>query len=1005
MRRIIFFIMFCFGSQYSMADIQSDSDRPDANISASYYLDLALIDQERIAYWLKKRNKLSNDASKQKMTEAVQDYVENYKNDKIRPLSKESIKALNDYKQQRSKIPFNDELNKKITSAEVPTSHHVNVLAILIDFPDLLNNDNRLAPGDTPMYYSRYPPQHYSRILFSPNGFTGPNGKNYLSVYQYFLNESGNTFFFSGEVSGWYTASENASYYGKNEEYIDSQVGQLVMEAVDAMAASNSVNLADYDNEDPYDLDGDGNRNESDGIIDHVMIFHSSIGEETGGGVLGDDAIWSHRFAVFHRIENTPYVVLNYTIAPIDAATGVIAHEFGHDLGLKDEYDTFQNQIDAPVGYWSIMAKGSYLGEVKGVEPSGFSPLARDYLQQRYGGKWINQLYLDASELNESGSDITLFEAQQHGNSLNQVKIKLPPQMQVHKKAYSGSFNYASGVGNLLRNSLTFNATLPEDASLTLSMQAIWDIETDSDYVQFLVNDTPLKNHYTQDTSSAPELSGVKHMLMGKSLPNWTLLEFDLSDYAGMTVEVKIKYVTDDSKSGFGFLVDDLMINSSNGNVFFDNAETNISVLNGFEKTASYSSMRDQYYYVQLRSNQQVEKGLALKGYDPGVVMWFADENYTGNHVTVNPGHGFISVVDADQKLIPQAGSVTQIRDAAFSLFQQSNYRNDDNLSSNQFFDDSLDYSSPLQPSSGVQLPKWGIKFQVLGQAIDSSEVRLRIFRDVYPLTSAYRFERGGYTASFTNNSFGHSAINNYHWDFGDGVGQSSDKSPSYSYTKPGRYLVTHRVTDVLGHSDVSVQELIISDSREVPLTVEIGVNVSGVDVDFIALVDGGTVPFSYEWHFGDSSNVSNEKNPQHHYEINNIYEVQLCVTDAKNKIIETSMKVNVGFQLVADFSYDVSARNVTFTNLSPEPGDYLWDFGDGQFSTENSPIHNFKDVGRYSVTLTIQNSDGVTATKTRNVKVGGSFGSGSIDLTALFLLVMVLVINTYYRWRQKARK
>ena len=1005
MQKIIFFIMFCFTSQLSLADMLSEASKTDANSRLSYHLDSALVDQERIAYWLKKRNKLANDASKQKMTEAVQDYVANYKNEKIRPLSEESIKALNDYKQQRSKKQFNDAVNKNVTSAELPTSHHVNVLAILIDFPDLLNNDNRLEPGDTPMYYSRYSPGHYSSILFSSNGFTGPNGKNYLSAYQYFLNESGNTFFFNGQVSGWHTASENASYYGKNEEYNDSQVSQLVMEAVDAMAASNSVNLADYDNEDPYDLDGDGNRNESDGIIDHVMIFHSSIGEETGGGVLGDDAIWSHRSVVFHRIENTPYVVFNYTIAPIDAATGVIAHEFGHDLGLKDEYDTFQNQIDAPVGYWSIMARGSYLGEVRGVEPSGFSPLARDYLQQRYGGKWMNQLYLDASELNESGLDITLFEAQQHGNSLNQVKIKLPPQMQVYKKAYSGSFNYASGVGNLLRNSLTFHAILPEDASLTLSMQALWDIETDSDYVQFLVNGTPLKNRYTQDTSSAPELAGVKYMLMGKSLPNWTLLEFDLSDYAGMPIEVKIKYITDDSKSGFGLLVDDLMINSSKGNVFFDNAETNISVLNGFEKTASYSPMRDQYYYVQLRSNQQLEKGLALKGYDPGVVMWFADENYTGNHVTVNPGYGFISVVDADQNVIPQAGGVTQVRDAAFSLFQQSNYPNDDNLSSNQFFDDSLDYSSPLQPSSGVQLPKWGIKFQVLGQAADSSEVRLRIVRDVFPLTSAYRFQRGGYTASFTNNSVGHSAINSYLWDFGDGVGQSSDKSPSYSYTKPGRYQVTHRVTDVLGNSDVSVQELIISDLLEEPFVVEIGAKVRGVDVDFVALVYGGTAPFSYEWRFGDASHVSNEKNPQHHYDINNIYEVQLSVTDAKNNIIETSLTVNVGFTLLADFSYDVTARNVTFTNLSSEPGNYLWDFGDGQFSSEHSPTHNFEDLGRYNVTLTIENSDGVMATKTRNVKVGGSFGSGSIDLTALLLLVMVLMINTYYRGRQKACK
>ena len=281
----------------------------------------------------------------------------------------------------------------------------------------------------------------------------------------------------------------------------------------------------------------------------------------------------------------------------------------------------------------------------------------------------------------------------------------------------------------------------------------------------------------------------------------------------------------------------------------------------------------------------------------------------------------------------------------------------------------------------------------------------MRIFRDVYPLTSTYRFQRAGYTATFNNNSFGHSAINSYHWDFGDGVGQSSDKSPSYSYARPGRYQVMHRVTDVLGNSDVSVQDLIISDSQEEPLTAEIGAKVRGVDVDFVALVYGGTAPFSYEWRFGDASDVSNEKNPQHHYDINNIYEVQLSVTDAKNNIIETSLTVNVGFTLLADFSYDVTARNVTFTNLSSEPGNYLWDFGDGQFSSEHSPTHNFEDLGRYNVTLTIENSDGVMATKTRNVKVGGSFGSGSIDLTALLLLVMVLMINTYYRGRQKACK
>ena len=35
---------------------------------------------------------------------------------------------------------------------------------------------------------------------------------------------------------------------------------------------------------------------EPDGLVDHLMVIHSGVGEEAGGGSLGSDAIWSHRW-------------------------------------------------------------------------------------------------------------------------------------------------------------------------------------------------------------------------------------------------------------------------------------------------------------------------------------------------------------------------------------------------------------------------------------------------------------------------------------------------------------------------------------------------------------------------------------------------------------------------------------------------------------------------------------------------------------------------------------
>ena len=62
-----------------------------------------------------------------------------------------------------------------------------------------------------------------------------------------------------------------------------------------ALAGANAF-LASFDVWDRYNLDGDTNFNEPDGYIDHFQSVHAGEGEEVGGGALGSDAIWSHRW-------------------------------------------------------------------------------------------------------------------------------------------------------------------------------------------------------------------------------------------------------------------------------------------------------------------------------------------------------------------------------------------------------------------------------------------------------------------------------------------------------------------------------------------------------------------------------------------------------------------------------------------------------------------------------------------------------------------------------------
>ncbi|SHK24561.1 M6 family metalloprotease domain-containing protein, partial [Hathewaya proteolytica DSM 3090] len=171
-------------------------------------------------------------------------------------------------------------------------------LVILIDFPDYRYTElderekdfriNSFTGKETTADF-------YEKLFFGDETYKTEDGNDHITVNKFFKEESGGTYEFKGKVMGWYTADKPAATYGANVDKSDQKNARnLVLEAI--QKASKDVDLSEFDIEDKWDLDGDGDYNEPDGIIDSLVVIHPGLGEEWGGGSLKEDAIWPFRW-------------------------------------------------------------------------------------------------------------------------------------------------------------------------------------------------------------------------------------------------------------------------------------------------------------------------------------------------------------------------------------------------------------------------------------------------------------------------------------------------------------------------------------------------------------------------------------------------------------------------------------------------------------------------------------------------------------------------------------
>jgi PKD repeat protein len=158
-----------------------------------------------------------------------------------------------------------------------------------------------------------------------------------------------------------------------------------------------------------------------------------------------------------------------------------------------------------------------------------------------------------------------------------------------------------------------------------------------------------------------------------------------------------------------------------------------------------------------------------------------------------------------------------------------------------------------------------------------------------------------------------------------------------------------------------------------------------------------------YLWNFGDGSNNSTEKNPNHTYMGKGRYNVSLRITD-KNGLNNTTIKA--GFVNTQPSDYPVvkfSAtpgsgtvpQTVVFLDQSvldpavpDEMYNYIWNFGDGTNDTSNSRNiqHKYTTVGKYGVKLQIQDQNGYKYNSADPVTV--NITNGTPKFAALFTAI-----------------
>ncbi len=273
----------------------------------------------------------------------------------------------------------------------------------------------------------------------------------------------------------------------------------------------------------------------------------------------------------------------------------------------------------------------------------------------------------------------------------------------------------------------------------------------------------------------------------------------------------------------------------------------------------------------------------------------------------------------------------------------------------NEYGKDQQRFLLTINETQGTSSPS--IQITSLGTSVSTG---------IVPISTQFALEASGGSGNYQ-----------YLWDFGDET-TSTERAPAHIFTQVGDYNIIVTVTDAADVNSRTTGQLKVIVTAAPPvysplqitlLSASVNAGIAPLATNFEVQVTGGSGNYNYHWDFDDET-TSTERAPTHSFTDVGNYNVIVTVTDIEDENNSTTGQLTVTATVapsafsalqISLLSSSVSVGNAplkTDFKVQATGGsgkyEYLWDFGDEQSSTTQSPSYTFTTIGTYDVNVAI---------------------------------------------------